>query len=181
MQLPEELLKKIHAINKKNNTLFIAIDGRGGSGKSTLADMLKKQLQGSEIIRLDDINYPFSESDRKKVEQEILIPSMNNQIGKYQVYDYKNKKMGENREIQPGNVIIIEGVSILHNDLSSYFDFKIWVECSPEIGFKRGVARELKLTGKDVTEVWLQYMKEEEKYIEEQKPQERADYIMFTE
>ena len=62
--------------------------------------------------------------------------------------------------------------------MRDHFTYTIWVECPPEIGFQRGVARELVLQGKDVTENWLKYMKEEEQYIQEQHPQKIANIIV---
>lgn len=179
MKVPPKLIKKI-IDSKKHNTFLIAIDGRGGSGKSTLAEMLKKKLRDATMLHLDDINYPINEIDREKIQKQILEPLIRNKLAKYQIYDYKNKKLGDWVEINPGGIVIIEGVSIFHNDLRSYFDFKIWVECPAEIGFKRGVVRELELTGKDTTKNWLRFMPEEEKYIQAQKPQEQADFTIYT-
>ena len=175
----EGIIKKIRALKQKNKTLFIAIDGRGGSGKTTLAGKLQYILQKSTIVHLDDIVYPMEGADRMRLLNQVIIPLENNHIAKYQKYDYKTQKLSDEwNEILPGGIVIIEGVSPLHSDLRDHFTYTIWVECPPEIGFQRGVARELVLQGKDVTENWLKYMKEEEQYIQEQHPQKIANIIV---
>jgi uridine kinase len=179
MNVPRNLIKKILDA-RKDTPLLVGIDGRGGSGKSTLADTLQKKLKGSVMIRLDDINYPISDRDRERIKKGILWPLRSNKPAKYQLFDYKNKKLGDWRTVNPEIIIIIEGVTTLHTDIRSYFDFTIWVECPSEIGFQRGVARELKLTGRDATGNWLKFMPLEEKYIAEQRPQDHAGYIINT-
>lgn len=175
----QELVQKILSLPKKQ-TLFIAIDGRGGSGKSTLAERLQKKIQGVTIVHLDDIVYPMGKADRKKVVEQVIIPVKSNKIGKYQIYDHQVKKFTVWKEVGPGGIVIIEGVSTLHNDLFSNFDYSIWVECPAEIGMQRGVAREMRQQGENITHKWLKYMKEEKEYIEEQNPQKKADYILNT-
>lgn len=173
------LVNKIVSLPKKQ-TLFIAIDGRGGSGKSTLAEKLQKELAHVTIVHLDDIVYPMRGADRKKLLKQVIVPIKNSKAGKYQIYDYHIKKFTTWKEVKPEGIVIIEGVSALHSDLFSSFDFTIWVECPAEIGMQRGVAREMEQRGKDVTEIWAKYMDEEKKYIDDQNPQQKADYVIMT-
>lgn len=178
MQKLHDLLKKISAVSETKNVILIAIDGRGGSGKTTLAEKLQQSLSQANVVHLDDFNYPMQAEDYNRLINQVILPLK--RIGKttYQVYDYKKKKLGAWQVIENSPIIIIEGVTALHPLLRSHFDYSIWVECPAEIGFKRGVAREIKLTGRDVTKNWLRFMPLEEKYIQEQSPQTKADYII---
>jgi len=73
----------------------------------------------------------------------------------------------------------LDGIFALNSDLESYYNYKIWVECPPRIGHKRGVARDAKLSGVDSSDRWLNYwMPKEEEYIKSEKPQKKADYIV---
>ncbi len=178
MAVIDNLLLKINDLPKKE-TLLIAVDGRGGSGKSTLAQHLLQKLPNSIIIHVDDIVYPMDKEHRQRLRDLVIIPLKNNKQGKYQIYDHKIQKFTDWREIQPGHIIIIDGVSTLHDDLYKYFDFKIWIECPAEIGLKRGTARELIKQGVDTSRQWIEkYLPEEEKYVKEQKPKEKADCIV---
>lgn len=177
MELPQDLLEKLPSLNKK--TLLIAIDGRGGSGKSTLADLLKKHFPKSAVVRLDDFAYP--DTDRERLLEQVVKPLKSNMPAKYQRYDWGTKQLAEWHEIQPGQMIIIEGVSTLHDLLNDYYDFRIWVECPAEIGLQRGLKRDISEYKVDTKDQWInEWMPAEKKYIEEQKPQEKADFVVHT-
>lgn len=177
MKFIDELVKKINDLPRKQKTLLIAIDGRGGSGKSTLSKQLKQALKDVTIVHLDDFAYP--ETPRDRLLKQVILPIKANEIAKYQRYDWGTKQLAEWHEIIPGGIVIIEGVSTLHNVLNEYFDFRIWIECPPEVGFQRGLHRDKSVYKADTTNEWLnKWMPEEKKYVEEHKPQEKADYIV---
>jgi|SRR5579885_3209087 len=170
------LIQKIKNLSQKQKTLLLAIDGRGGSGKSTLAEKLKQNLQDVTIVHLDDFAYP--NTDRQRLLTQVILPLKENKPAKYQRFDWGTKQLAEWHEIQPGGIVIIEGVSTLHDMLYKYFDFKIWIECPAKVGFQRGVQRDKAVYHVDTTKDWLEtWMPEEKKYIDEQHPQERADFI----
>lgn len=172
-----ELVNKISAINKKGGTILIAIDGRGGSGKSTLANNLKEKLSNASIVHLDDFAYP--NTDRERLLKEVMFPLKKNEPAKYQRFDWGTKQLAEWHEIQPGGIVIIEGVSTLHDTLYKHFDFKIWIECPAEIGYKRGLERDKIVYKVDTKEEWLNnWLPEEKRYIEEQNPKNKANYVI---
>lgn len=177
MELSQELLNKLSSLNKQ--TPLIAIDGRGGSGKSTLADLLHKHFPESTIVHLDDFTYP--DTDRERLLEQVIKPLKSGSTAKYQRYDWGTKQLAEWHDIQPGQMVIIEGVSTLHDLLNSYYDLKIWIECPAEIGFERGLQRDKNLYKVDTTEQWKkEWMPKEKEYIDEQKPQEKADFVINT-
>lgn len=47
-----DLLSKIKKVSRKQDTLFIAVDGFGGSGKSTVAKFLKENLDNAIILEM---------------------------------------------------------------------------------------------------------------------------------
>lgn len=175
----EPIIQAIKTRQNSNETFLIAIDGRGGSGKSTLAGQLQQHLPNVSIVHADDLVYPMDQATRQRLLDHVILPLKENKTARYQVYDYKQQKLTDWKEIQPGGIVIIEGVSTLHDDLYKHYGYKIWVECPAEVGLQRGIARELKQYGKDTTKEWTdKYLPEEQKYIEENHPQEKADYII---
>lgn len=85
--------------------------------------------------------------------------------------------MSDWRVLEPAGVFIFEGVYALDRQLRDYYDLKIWIECPPEVGFKRGVAWDLARDGVDNSEQWRTFwMPLEEKYRNEQRPDRFADY-----
>lgn len=158
-----ELSKKICALKRESKTLFVAIDGRGGSGKSTLAEKLANRLVDVTIVHLDDFAYPMQGADRQRLLDDVILPLKNNVQANYQRFDMKEGKFAEWHQIVPGGTVIIEGVLTLHEMLYGYYDFKIWIECSDELGFKRGVARDIGRDGVDNSKQWKEVWMPEEK------------------
>ncbi len=177
----EDIIEKLSLLVSPNKTIVVGIDGRGGSGKSTLADRIQQKIPNSTIVHLDDIVYPMGGADRHRLIAQVLTPIKNSQQGRYQTYDYSEKKFTDWKVVNPEEVVIVEGVSTLHDDTYKFFDLKIWVECPAEIGLKRGVARELAQRGVDTSKEWREkWLPEEEEYITEQNPQQKADFIIFS-
>lgn len=176
----ELLIQKISSLqkeDKKDKTVIIAIDGRAGSGKSTLAEKIKQALSNVTVVHLDDFDYP--NTDRERLITHVIIPLKENKHARYQRFDWDTRQLAEWHEIEPGGIVIIEGVSSLHDILYKQFDFKIWIECPAEIGLKRGLERDKKVYKVDPTKDWIEkWMPEGKEYIEKQNPQNRADYII---
>ena len=180
MQVPTDLIEKVKNIQRKHRTLLIGIDGVGGAGKTTLSKSLKENLAEVSIVQLDDFYSPeLSRADRNRVLQQVLEPLENNADAKYQIFDWRSNTLKDWHSIKPGGIVIIEGVSALHSDFVEKYDFRIWINCPPEIGFRRGIERDKVGDGVDNTDKWLSiWMPQEKEYVETQKPQQRADYIL---
>ncbi len=174
----QKLVDKIIFLKKENQNLLIAIDGRGGSGKTTFAKILQNKLSNSIIFHLDEFNYPLIKEDYQKLVKQIITPLKNNQKAIFQVYNYKNKIYKDFKKIDSNKIIIFEGVTTLSLNLEKYFDYKIWIQCPIKIGNKRGIQRELKLTGNDITNIWNNFKISEEKYINDEKPENNANLII---
>lgn len=70
---------------------------------------------------------------------------------------------------------MVEGICSLDNQLIEFYDYKIWVECTPEIGMERALTRD-KAVNRDLWE--QKWIPETVKYIEEQKPAQKCDLII---
>ncbi len=169
-------------ISLKINLFMIAIDGVGGSGKSTLAIALRQTFSNTVIVHLDDFYSPeLQRADRTRLLNQVLQPLKNNQVAKYQKYDWTLKKLTDWIELQPRGLLIIEGVSTLHDDFGNSFDYKIWIDCFPEMGFQRGISRDINQYGIDTTKDWRQiWMPQEKLYLDTQQPQLKANFIYST-
>jgi uridine kinase len=180
MDLPTELLRKVESLQRKNKSLLIGIDGVGGSGKTTLSESLKEKLDNVSIVQLDDFYSPeLNRADRNRVLEQVLLPLENDTDAKYQIFDWRSNTLKDWRAIKHGGIVIIEGVSALHSDFAEKYDFRIWISCAPEVGYKRGVERDKVRDSVDNSDKWLNlWMPQEKEYVESQKPQLRADYIL---
>lgn len=140
---------------KPRSTVFIAVDGRSGSGKTTFSNNLKKQLKNSEVIHIDKFNLYEPEMSYKKLIAEVFNVN-------------KNKKY-----------VIVEGVFSLLKEFRSYYSYKIWIDLPEEIGFERGLKRDIRLNGIDNSDKWKKYwLPKEREYIIKDRPNECADYVV---
>lgn len=172
----QSIIDKIKKFKKNNKTFIVAIDGFGGSGKSTLAKDLKNILGNeSEIISLDEFNYP---PDRKRLLVQVILPLKQGQPSKYQIYDWKSKALKEWKEIKPGKILIIEGLTALHADLIENYDLTIWIDMDQEKASKKGISRDLNEYKVDTTKQWNnEWIPMEKEYVNSMRPQDKAEIV----
>ena len=183
MNYPSDLLQKIKAIEPKHKTLLIGIDGFGGAGKTALSTYLHDNLPNSTIVQLDDFYLPtLGRADRGRVIDQILTPLEKDMTITYEIYDWVADSLDTSISINLGGVVIIEGVYALHPDFVPYYDYKIWIHCSPEVGFKRGIDRDKMRDGVDNSDKWKTiWMPDEKEYVDAENPKQYADYILEVE
>lgn len=171
-----ELVEKIRAASYPGRmTTLAAIDGCGGSGKSLLANSLADSLEYAYVVNCDDLSANPSHPEwRRRLMEQVVGPLLNDHPARYARYDWVTGKVLEWRDIEPGGVVIVEGVSTLHSDLGEPWDVAIWVECPRELRLARGVARD----GEGLRSTWVdRWMPEEDEYVVAEQPQARADFI----
>lgn len=175
-----QLINKIAKLRSKGKVTLIGIDGIGGSGKTTLASEIKKEISNVTIIQMDDFYSPnIQKADIERVKAEVLLPLSNNKSVKYKIYDWKRNRYIDSKIVKPEGIVIIEGVYAIHPLLKDFYDFKIFIDCTPSVGFKRGSKRDKLKDGIDNTDKWLNiWMPEEMKYIETEKPLSYANYVL---
>lgn len=80
--------------------------------------------------------------------------------------------------ITAGGTVIIEGCYSLQRELRHFYDYKMWVECSPLVAMERALRRD---GGEKDRIVWEQvYGPNESRYIGEEEPHRCADMIVDT-
>ena len=188
-----ELAARLRALHATRRTLLVAIDGAGGSGKSRLADDLRTRLTASHvptsIVEVDDFFLPSrrrprgpasekpigGDFDWQRLRQEVLEPLRRGQAARYSRYDWAADEMAGMSEVSPHGVVFVEGVYSSRRELASLYDLRIWVECPRELRLSRGLARD----GETARKLWEEdWMPSEDRYLEEHRPQERADAVV---
>lgn len=161
---------------------LIAIDGHGGSGKSTLANLLADKLQ-AQIIHTDD----FAGWDNPLnwwplVIERVFEPIKNGE----KLLNYPRSKWWETHNPEPvvnqsvTPIMILEGVSSLRKEFRPYISYGIFIDTPLEICLQRGFERDKGQDGKsdeEIRQMWGQWCKDEEAYIERDNPKEFADLV----
>ncbi len=151
-------------------TRLIGIDGAGGSGKSTLAATL-----GDKIVSTDDfIAAPWEWYDFERLRRDVIEPLLRDEPARYQRMDWNDGELKEWRVVEPGGVVVVEGVGALDVRLRDAYDHRIWVETPREICFARGLERD----GEEALPLWEAWSEKEHRYWSEQHPRDAADEIV---
>jgi uridine kinase len=171
------LVDRIHTASGRPpmSTKVIAIDGPGGSGKSTLAEYLSRALGNAPVIHTDDFaNWEIPLDWWPRFLAQVLEPLAVNRPARYQRYDWPTQRLAEWYEVAPAPIIIIEGVSSSRDAFQPYLSYTIWVETDRAERLRRGLERD----GLEKRPQWEAWMAEEDKYIERERPAERADTVI---
>ena len=185
----DELLSLLHSKHDEGRTTLVGIDGCGGAGKTTLAERLKKLDPSIQIVHMDEFDLPFADrlklspdkkpiggdSDWPRLEKEVLKPLKENRPAIFRVYSWDTDRMEGENTVTPGGIVIVEGVYAIREELSRFYDLKIWIDVPKEIRIKRGLARD----GEEARSRWFDdWIPMEDRYVAAQKPQLRADIII---
>jgi len=174
LTLIKELTTQIQTLKShKTKPVFIAISGFGGSGKSTLAAELCENLTNCAIVPIDDFivgarsqrSTDWRTFDRERLRRDVLEKARINKPLSYKRYnsgDWVSGQGGQLRMIRPAKFMIIEGCSVIHPSLMSYYDYSVWIDCSHKLAMENAKRRdrsETDLFGTDDTdrlwdEVW---------------------------
>ncbi len=154
-------------------TRIVAIDGPGGAGKSSLAVYLAHELD-APIIHTDD----FASWDNPLEWWPDLVEKVLRPITAGQPARYTPTSWGAPAKprvvIEPGNFVLLEGMSASREAFRPYLTFSIWVETPRNVRLRRGVDRD----GEQARADWDRWMAEEDAYVEREQPSTHADVVL---
>ena len=182
------------------NILVIGIAGGSGSGKTTLMNNIVSRF-GDDITvlshdsyykRHDDMTYEercrLNYDEPAALETELLTRHLDllrhGQAIDCPVYDFTvHNRSDETTRIEPGKVIIVEGILIFENpELRDLMDIRIFVDTDADIRLCRRVKRDVNKRGRTLESVLTQYQETVkpmyEKYVE---PSKKYAHILVPE
>ena len=205
--IPSLTQKVIHfySHNDKKTAFTVAVSGIDASGKGYISKLLQEELEsmGYKVanINIDPWQNPIPIRLRKENAAEnvysaifrwndffeqLIFPLQKNK-GMYLdtkgihthsdeyyslVYDYKNM-----------DIILIEGILLFKKQFISYYDYKIWIDCSFETGLGRAIQRNVEKLDEEklVHDYHTFYYTAQRLHFERDKPKEEADLIFINE
>jgi uridine kinase len=160
-------------------TKIVAVDGGGGAGKSTLAKHLSGWLGVAPVVITDDFaswGNPLGWWPR--LLEQVLEPLGKNQPAHYQRYDWKSHQLAEWHDVEPGGIVILEGVSAMRKEFRPYLTYRIWVHTPAGQRLERGLANDRGIWGEDNPDQWQQWQAAEIAHYEQDQPEAVADLVV---
>ncbi len=135
------LIRKIASLlEKTDNRLIIAIDGRCASGKTTAAELISK-LFDAQTVHMDDFFLPPELRYNERLNEiggnihyerfaDEVLPNLRadtpftHRVFDCSTFDYSKKL----HTISPSNVVIVEGVYSLHPSFGEYYDIAVFAD-----------------------------------------------------
>lgn len=164
----------------------VAIEGGSASGKTTLGQMLS-QVYDCTLFHMDDFFLqPYQRTpkryteiggnvDRERFLEEVLQPLSRGETVYYRAFDCSTMGMGEETQVLPQPLTVIEGVYSMHPDLEPYYDFSVFLDVSPQIQEQRIRRRNSAQTAQLFFEKWIPL---EQTYFSQTKAKERCNMVI---
>jgi uridine kinase len=170
----DEIVRVVAA--RRNETVFIGIDGYGGSGKSTFAARVQQALPHATLIHIDDFAAPgIPEWDWDRFRAQVLLTLLAGRRGRYQRWDWHRNEGAEWHDVPTGGPVIVEGVSSTRHEVGAPWVVTVWVETPRDVRLERAVARD----GEAMLPMWLDvWLPSEDAYVARENPTERVDFIV---
>ena len=183
-----KVLSLVEAASVAGRTTLVAIDGPGGAGKSTLAEQLRKAIEPSVIVHVDDFYIPASAAKRSKLSPEegynhyfdwkrlrddVLMPLAKELRARYRRHDWVTDRLAESHVVEPGGLVVVEGVFSTRPELRSDFGVTVYVDTPRDQRLARMLGRQYE----DMS--WLEdWMAAEDWYEEHERPRKHVDLAL---
>ena len=168
-------------------SVVVGIDGGAGAGKTTftrwLGESIRETMTPVSVVHLDNFCRPsverrndlpiVSDFDWKRLRDQVIIPLRSGEAARFQLYDWPADCLKDWRMIDVGGVTIIEGVNATRNELSDYYDLRVWFSCPRDIRMSRLLGR-----GDTSAAEITRWMPTEDRYIASHAPEETAHLVV---
>ena len=175
----EVLRRTLAAPPTLGNGRLVCIDGPAGSGKTTLAAAVSAAVpEGTSrrVVHMDDV-YPGWDGLLPGVERvalELVAPLARGQAGGYRRYDWVQGRPAEWHEVEPVDLLVLEGVGSGAAAYDAAITTLVWVEAPRDLRLSRGLARD----GETLRPQWLAWMRDEDVLFARERTRERADVLV---
>jgi uridine kinase len=162
----------------RTGPFLLAIDGRSSSGKSTLAHLIARSIQGSAVVRTDDIAWWHSRFGW----DDLLVAQVIEPLRRGEAVDYRppaweaRGRPGSIKVPSDAGLVLIEGVGAGRAALAERVDAVIWVDSDPVVTERRN--RRRIAAGELDAEGYAGWMSEEVPFQAAERTWDRADVIV---
>jgi uridine kinase len=180
-----ELMQLVAAATRVPNgrARVLAVDGRGGSGKSTLAERLRRGATRSALLDTDDLAWHEPLFGWGHLLARVLEPLRRGEPVRFQPPAWARHGRRGAIEVPAGlDLVIVEGTGASQREVAALVDAAIWVQAdfaeAERQGIERDVAEGVNGGREQAIAFWRDWMAAELRFLDEQRPWERADVIV---
>ena len=160
-------------------TRLVCVDGPAGSGKSTLGAAVARAAAGhgsALLLHMDDMyeGWDGLADALPRVGAGIVDPLRSGRPGRYHRYDWHAGRFAEAHDVEPVDVLVIEGVGSGAAAYADAITTLVWVEAPEELRVARGIERD----GEEQLAHWLAWMADEAAVHARDRTRERADVLV---
>ncbi len=151
---------------------LLCVDGPAGSGKTTLASAVADAVGGARLVHTDDLVEGWGGLSGIATRLEgILRPLAGGQPGSYRRFDWLEGAFAETVSVEPGPLLVLEGVGSGAERFEDLQTLLVWVEAPYDERLSRGLARD----GDAFAPYWEQWAADEAALFARERTRERAD------
>jgi uridine kinase len=161
----------------------LAVDGRGGSGKSTLAERLHGEAARSALLHTDDLAWHEPLFGWGYLLARVLEQLHRGEPVRFRPPAWARHGRQGAIEVPAGlDLVIVEGTGASQREVAQLVDAAIWVQAdfteAERRGIERDVAEGINGDREQAIAFWRAWMAAELRFLDEQRPWERADVIV---
>lgn len=182
----EIFLTELHKQIRQKSRIVLAVDGECGSLKTTLAQALQIKY-GAGVIHCDDffltpelrtderLTEPGGNIDYLRMKKEVIDKLPYSQTITYHPFDCHSMAYAKKVSVADAKLMIVEGVYAMHPYFGKYYDMSLFLCVKEEEKYRRIAGR-----GQDVERFRERWIPLENRYFDEYKVREQADFIIET-
>jgi hypothetical protein len=161
-------------------SVVLAVDGRSSSGKTTLAARVQAAVAGSAVVHTDDLAWWHSRFGWA----DLLIDGILMPVHRGEPVTFRPPRWAEHGregsiDVPAGcPLLIIEGVGTGRREAAHLVDALIWVQSDQAEAERRSLARVGQPGGPRTLQDLREWMAEEDLFLADQRPWERADLVV---
>lgn len=162
-----------------DHPVVLAIDGRSSSGKTRLADRIHQAVPGSAVVHTDDIAWCHSRFGWADLLVDgVLLPARHGSAVTFQPPRWaEHGRTGTINVPAHCPLLIIEGAGAGRREAADLTDALIWVQSDQRETSRRSLARVGQPGGPASVDSLRAWMAEEDPFLADQRPWERASLI----
>lgn len=160
----------------KDSPLVVLIDGPAGSGKTTIATELSGRL-GATLVHMDSIYRGWDGLEAgSEIAAGLVAELAAGTAATFTQWDWAADAEGSEVEVQPSDLLIVEGVGSASAAAREHAGLVVWIEADADLRYKRAIERD----GEVFAAQWDTWAAQEAEHFTREGTRAEADSLINT-